>query len=188
MKFKRNFSIFSSLQKELVDENKLQFLPKIELGNPNAKVQLTLILSPSCGHCHTAIKEGLELIANYGQKVNVSVFFNLNPDNGDNPYFTIIENLLQINKNYPNKIKEAISDWHIQKMEITEWKSKWEQKDIEFDIEKNLRSQYEWCLTNDFNYTPVKLLNNKLFPKEYELLELKYFISQLEEEVQPEMV
>lgn len=188
LKFKRSFSIFNSLQKEVIDETQLQLLPKIELGNPSAKVNVTLILSPSCGHCHTAFKDGLELISNYSQKVNLSVFFNLNPDNGGNPYFSIAENLLQINKDYPNKIEEAISDWHIKKMDLVQWKSKWEQKDIEYTIEKNLRTQYEWCVANEFNYTPVKLVNNKLFPKEYELSELKYFVSELEEELQPEMV
>lgn len=188
IKFKRNFSIFNSLQKEIIDEYKLQMFPKIELGNPSAKVNLTLILSPSCGHCHTAFKEGLYLIANYSQKVNVSVFFNLNPDNGDNPYFSIAENLLQINKDYPNKIEEAISDWHIRKMDVDQWKLKWEQKDIEYTTEENLRAQYEWCTANEFNYTPVKLINNKLFPKEYELNELKYFLSELQENEEPVMV
>ena len=163
-------------------------MPKINLGNSESKVNLTLILSPSCGHCHTAFKEAVDLMNSTGQKLSLSIFFNLNPDNGSNPYFSIAENLLQINKDFSDNVEEAISDWHLKKMDIEEWKTKWEQKDIQFDIEKNLRSQYEWCGRNEFNYTPVKLVNNKLFPKEYELKELKYFLSELEEKTEPYMV
>ena len=184
LKFKRNFSIFNGLQKNILEEEKLLFMPKITLGNSNAKVNLTLILSPSCGHCHTAFEEAVALMNSTGQKLSLSIFFNLNPDNGLNPYFSIAENLLQINKDFSNKIEEAISDWHLKKMDTEEWKAKWEQKDIQFDIEQNLRTQYEWCLANEFNYTPVKIVNNKLFPKEYELKELKYFLSELEEETE----
>lgn len=188
LKFKRNYSIFSSLQKSVIQPEQLHYFNKIELGNTEALIEVIIILSPSCGHCHTAFKEGVDLIKQYSGKVKLTVFFNLNPDNGSNPYLSIAKNLLQINKNYPNKIEDAISDWHIQKMDLEQWKSKWEQKDITLDIEENLREQYEWCSVNEFNYTPVKLVNNKLFPKEYELTELKYFISELEEELQPEIV
>lgn len=188
LQFKRNFSIFNGLQKTVLEEETLEFMPKINLGNSESKVNLTLILSPSCGHCHTAFKEAVDLMNSTGQKLSLSIFFNLNPDNGSNPYFSIAENLLQINKDFSDNVEEAISDWHLKKMDIEEWKTKWEQKDIQFDIEKNLRSQYEWCGRNEFNYTPVKLVNNKLFPKEYELKELKYFLSELEEKTEPYMV
>ena len=188
LKFKRNFSIFASLQKTVNQPEQLDCFHKITLGNPEALLEVVLILSPSCGHCHTAFKEGMDLINRYSNKVKLVVFFNLNPDNGQNPYLSIAENLLQINKDYPDKIEEAISDWHILRMDLGQWKSKWEQQDITLDIEENLRKQYEWCLSNDFNYTPVKLVNRKLFPKEYELAELKYFISELEEEKEPLLV
>lgn len=181
LKFKRNYSIFSSLQKDVKHSEELNSLHKIQLGNSEAKIIIDLILSPTCGHCHTAFEEGMNLLKNFPNKIKLAVFFNLNPDNGENPYFSIAENLLQINKEYPEKIQEAISDWHIQKMDLKQWKSKWEQKDITLDIEQNLRKQYEWCLSNDFNYTPVKIVNGKLFPNEYELSELKYFISELED-------
>lgn len=188
IKFKRNFSIFNSLCKDVIDEEKLNSLQKIEIGSNEATITLGLIVSPSCGHCHTAFKEGLQLQKLNPIKLKLEVFFNLNPDNGENPYFSIAENLLQINKDCPEKIEEALSDWHIKNMDLYQWKLKWKQKDIEYTIEKALRRQYEWCLINELNYTPVKLINNKLFPSEYTIEELKYFLSELEDELKPQMV
>jgi len=188
LKFKRNFSIFSSLQKPVGEPEQLKNLHRIELGNKEANVEVNLILSPSCGHCHTAFKEGMELINNYPEKLKLAIFFNLNPDNVDNPYLSVAKNLLQIHKDYPEKIEEALSDWHIEKMNLAEWTNKWNQEKIDFEVNEKIRAQYEWCLANSFNYTPVKLINSNLFPVEYELKELRYFISELEELKEPEMV
>ena len=52
---------------------------------------------------------------------------------------------------------------------------------IDYEVEENLRSEYTWCMKNDFNYTPIKLVNGLIYPDEYELQELKYFISELTE-------
>ncbi|NHN26670.1 vitamin K epoxide reductase family protein [Flavobacterium jejuense] len=188
LKFKRNFSIFSSLQKPVKEQEQLESLQKIELGNKDTNVRLNLILSPSCGHCHTAFKDGIDLISNYPEKLKLAIFFNLNPENADNPYLSVAKNLLQIHKDYPEKIEEALSDWHIEKISLAEWTAKWEQEKIDFQVLETIRSQYEWCLANEFNYTPVKLINSHLFPQEYDLKELKYFISELEEVKEPEMV
>lgn len=188
IKFKRNYTVFKSLQKEIVNEQRLKTLTKVEIGNKNASVNLTLILSPSCSFCHTAFENGLELVNSSLNKVRLTVFFNLNPDNKDNPYLSIVESILQINENMPEKIVEAISDWHIKKMSLEDWKEKWEQKKKDSNIVQIIREQYEWCSDNNFNYTPVKLLNSKLFPGEYDIEEVKYFISELEEELQPILV
>ncbi|WP_445709770.1 vitamin K epoxide reductase family protein [Flavobacterium sp.] len=186
-KFKRRFTVFNALQKEVVNVEELTTISKIELGLQSAPVVVTLILSPSCGHCHTAFKEAIELMKSNKERVKLAVFFNLNPDNKENPFYTIAENLFQIDQDVPDKIEEAISDWHIQNMSLEDWTEKWSQTLISLSVGDNLRSQYEWCLSNDFNYTPVKLVNNKIIPNEYEIKELRYFLSNFEEE-QPVLV
>ena len=79
LKFKRNFSIFSSLENPVQEAQELHHFYKIEIGNPEALIEVTLILSPSCGHCHTAFKEGMDLLRQYSSKIKLAVFFNLNP-------------------------------------------------------------------------------------------------------------
>jgi hypothetical protein len=48
-------------------------------------------------------------------------------------------------------------------------------------VKQEINKQYEWCSKNNFNYTPVKIVNESLFPNEYELNELKCFLNDFAE-------
>ncbi|WP_130735714.1 vitamin K epoxide reductase family protein [Flavobacterium sp. J27] len=181
LKFKRNFSIFSSLEQPIMDPIIYNSLEKIVLGDTTALVTIDLILSPSCGHCHTAFAEGIKLLEQYPNKLKLHVFFNLNVDNQENPYGIVAKTLFHINKHQPEQVLEALQDWHILRMTLKEWKEKWVKTEIDPTVESDLRAQYQWCMSNEYNYTPVKLVNSQLYPQEYDLSELKYFLSELEE-------
>lgn len=154
----------------------------LHFGDSNAAIKLTLILSPSCGHCHEAFKEAFELVSKFPKKIFLKVLFNINPENDQNIYKVVVESLLVINNLIPEKIEEAIFDWHVQKMELQEWKEKWIVEFIDMKSAEQIHKQYNWCLQNGFNYTPIKIVNKKLFPKEYEIEELKYFLNDFSEE------
>lgn len=185
IRFKRNFKVFQFLEKEVVDPFQLNNFSKIKIGNKDTTVSLTLILSPSCGHCHKAFSDGLQLIKSTGEKVKLNILFNLNPENTDNPYVEIIKNLIQINKHNTTDAIKAVEDWHLEKMTLEKWLQKWKQENIEDWVESEILSQYNWCLENGFNYTPVKLINTKTLPQEYSIDEIKYFLTELEEEIKP---
>lgn len=181
-KFKRNYNLFQFLTKEIPILNGFDQLEGLHFGNLKANLQLTIILSPSCGHCHKAFEEAFELVAKFPERVFLNVLFNINPENNDNPYKSVVESLLAINHFNPEKINEAISDWHIKKMELEQWKEKWAINVTDMKVNHQIHQQYHWCFENEFNYTPVKIINNKLFPKEYEINELKYFLNDFSEE------
>ncbi|NJM80838.1 MAG: thioredoxin domain-containing protein [Flavobacterium sp.] len=181
LKFKRNYSIFSFLQKPVTDASTLNDLPSIIIGYKEALVTIDLIVSPSCGHCHTAFSQAMDLLQHYPEKIKVRVYFNLNIDNSDNPYLVVAKTVLQLNKDYPQMAELALQDWHKHKMSLPDWKTKWKVKHIDFEIEQTLKKSYEWCLKNEFNFTPIKIVNSNVFPTEYDLKELKYFISEITE-------
>jgi hypothetical protein len=108
--------------------------------------------------------------------------FNINPENNDNPYKVVVESLLAINNSNLGNMEEAISDWHIQKIGLEKWVAKWKIGDVPMRVNHQIEQQYNWCLENEFNYTPVKIVNGKLFPKEYEISELKYFLNDFSED------
>lgn len=182
MRFKRNFDVFQFLSKDIEEYDDFEKLTGIEFGNKNAATQITLILSPSCGHCHTAFEDAYELIQNHPEKTHLTILFNINPENEDNTYRIVAETLLALNEQDPQKAKEAIIDWHINRLDLENWKQKWTVETPHLIINKQLQNQYYWCLKNEFNYTPVKLINGNLFPEGYELKELKYFITHFSEE------
>ncbi|NRS89750.1 putative membrane protein [Flavobacterium sp. 7E] len=181
MKFKRNYVVFDFLLKDIPVLEGFDQLEGLRFGNRSSSLNLTLILSPSCGHCHTAFKDAFELVAKFPDKILLTVLFNVNPENNDNPYKVVVERLLTINNAEPDNIEEAISDWHIKKIGLDAWKDKWKVDSITMKVNHEIQKQYDWCEENKFNYTPIKFVNNKLFPDEYEIKELKYFLNDFEE-------
>ncbi|SFB00467.1 Vitamin K epoxide reductase family protein [Flavobacterium swingsii] len=176
-KFKCNYQIFRFLSKKIPVLKGFDKLEGLQFGNKTASLQLTIIISPSCGHCHKALEDGFNLVTKFPKRVFLSVLFNINPENNDNLYKIIVETLLTINNINPENIESAISDWHIKKMDLQPWLEKWKMNTVDMKVNHQIYKQYNWCLENEFNYTPVKIINNKLFPNEYEISELKYFLN-----------
>ncbi|MFD1603501.1 vitamin K epoxide reductase family protein [Flavobacterium artemisiae] len=181
-KFKRNYSLLNFLSKKVPHSEGLDELRGLSFGNKSGAVKLSIIISPSCGHCHKAFQEAFELVLKYPDKIYLKVLFNINPENNDNPYKAVVERLLTLNRSTPGKIVEAISDWHIKKMSLKKWLKKWQNEPASMMINQEIQKQYEWCSKNNFNYTPVKIVNDRIFPNEYELNELKYFLNDFVEE------
>ncbi|MDP5198660.1 vitamin K epoxide reductase family protein [Flavobacterium sp. DG2-3] len=183
-KFKRNYSLLNFLSKKVKYTKGFEDLRGLTFGNKNAGVRLSVILSPSCGHCYKTFQEAFDLVLKYPDKIFLNVLFNINPENNDNPYKAVVERLLTINRTTPGKTVEAISDWYIKRMIHKKWLKKWNVDSVSMMINQEIQKQYDWCSMNNFNYTPIKIVNDRLFPNEYELNELKYFLNDFVEEVQ----
>jgi len=186
-KFKRNYSLLNFLSKKIPYAAGLEDLRGLHFGNRSAAIKLTIVLSPSCGHCHKTFQEAFDLVLRFPDKIFLNILFNVNPENVENPYKIVVERLLTINRATPGKIVEAISDWHIKKLGLKKWLKKWHTEPVSMMINQEIQKQYEWCSKNNFNYTPVKIVNEKLFPNEYELQELKYFLTDFVEEKEVEV-
>ncbi|MFD2908873.1 vitamin K epoxide reductase family protein [Flavobacterium ardleyense] len=184
-RFKRNYKVFEMLQKPLNVARTSTKFSTIEIGSHGNPVTLSIALSPSCGHCHTAFEQALALYNSSPNKIKLAIFFNLNPENKNNIYLDVAKSIMQINFKNQKEAVEALSDWHIKKLNLADWMFKWEQINIDAEVIENLQSQYNWCQQNDFNYTPVKMINGKELPEQYNIEEMKYFISEIEEETKP---
>lgn len=182
-KFKRNFTLFSSLSKDIHHLETFKKLQGVRFGEAKAPVNLTLFLSPTCGHCHVAFKESFDLVNKFPSKVSLNVLFNLNPENEDNPYLDVAKNLLAMAFNSPLDVEEAIKDWHIYNLDLDVWQKKWGENQLTPDVEYQLQTQYDWCSDNEFNFTPVKIINNKVFPEGYNITEVKYFLNDFMEQI-----
>ena len=177
LRFKRNEDVFYAIAEETNNSEELNLLSKICIGNANAQNTLTLFLSPSCPHCHIAFKDALEIQRKHPNAVKIEVAYNLNNKNTENPYLVIAKVIMQMN-NQSVSCLEPLEDWHINKLSLEEWKTKWKHND-EFILEnEQLKKQFQWCVANEFNYAPVKLFNGKLLPQVYEIEELLYFFKE----------
>ncbi|KFF07184.1 vitamin K epoxide reductase family protein [Flavobacterium reichenbachii] len=183
-KFKRNYSLLNFLSKKVPHTKGFEDLRGLTFGNKSAAVKLSIVISPSCAHCHKTFQEAFDLVLRFPDKIFLNVLFNINPENNDNPYKAVVERLLTINRATPGKTVEAISDWYIKRMGLKKWLKKWHVDSVSMMINQEIQKQYEWCSKNNFNYTPVKIVNERLFPNEYELNELKYFLNDFIEDIQ----
>lgn len=174
LRFKRNEEVFESLSKDLNEVDLFKSLAKIQLGNPDAKNTITLFLSPSCPHCHTAYQEALDLIKKNPEQVNVEIGYNININNLDNPYLDVAKTIFSL-YNAQKDFKQALDDWHLKNMKLDHWLSKWKEKQ-EFMVENNqLETQLQWCMKNDLNFAPVKIFNQRMMHRNYQINELFYF-------------
>lgn len=177
-KFKRNPDLFLKLITPVSLNTSLLTFNKLIIGSEEAPVTLTLILSPSCPHCHTAYEKAIYLFQKFKENLKVEVLYNVNPENVLNEYRTVALVLLQLNRENTSYSLEALDDWHNKQMNLKDWKNKWE-RDVDPTVINDLEEQYNWCQENNFNYTPVRLINQNLLPNEYDIEDLKYFINEL---------
>lgn len=181
-KFKRNYKIVNFLSNDIPVLKGLDELKGLKFGDNNAVAHIILIVSPKCKYCYKVFAEAFELITKYPEKISLNIIFNINPDNNDNPYKVVAEHLLEINFLNEDLAREAIIDWYIQEVSLKKWIEKWKVDFISPKVHQQIEQQYNWCTANEFNYTPVKIVNNKLFPNEYDISELKYFLNDYAEE------
>lgn len=181
-RLKRNFKVFKSFSKKVEVPEGFGKLKGIQYGDSKAPIGLTLFLSPSCGHCHNAFQDALDLFEKNKNNVYLNILFNVNPENSSNEYLSVVETLLALNGSSEEMAKEALMDWHIENMSLTEWKEKWSLSSFDMMVNIQMMKQYEWCLANKFNFTPIKIINSDLFPNEYNLNDIKYFLNDFKEE------
>lgn len=181
MRFKREFEIFRFLQEPMSASTAEISGGKVLVGSPVSPVKMSLVISPSCPHCDTALRDALELLEANPNRVKLELFYNLNPENRDNPYLKIARAMLQLNETRPAECLSALKEWHFGEKNVDAWLEKWRSTGTDENADVLLAEQYQWCLQNEFNYTPVKIINDKELSRHYTLSEVKYFISELSE-------
>ncbi len=177
-RFKRSVDTFNALlgaAKE-IDATALDKLFKIEIGDKNAKSELALFLSPSCGHCDIAFKDALDVFEKNSDILKLAVYYNVNINNEHNEYGPVAEIITEQYRNNGNPI-ELLKEWHINNPGLETFVNKYSIP-VSEETRHIILSQFNWCTQNDFNYSPVKIFNKKLMPDEYSINDTRYFIGE----------
>jgi len=183
-KLKRNYFVFNTLLKnnQKIEEEQLDSLKTIIIGKIESPITLFLVLSASCGHCHTAYEKAMKLVRKNPNDIKIKLIFNINIENLENRTNLVYKQAS--NYYWSGEVQKAITllnDWHIERMDLEKWKSKWESNQFDYSTSM-IPNQYNWCLENNIQYTPAIILNGHVLPKEYQINELHYFINELIEE------
>lgn len=184
-RFKRKYSLFKmTLLASDTVKNKTYTSNSILLGNPEAKLKITIVSSPFCGHCkemHKIIEEILEL---HRGKVCFDLHFNFDASKNvdDEKLRRIHQKLAQIYfSEGQDAFTKALHNWFENKEE-DKLALKLTSKMTDLKINEILYEQFSWNKENKITYTPAIIINNHFFPNEYDRNNLIYFINDLEED------
>ncbi|MBD3907106.1 cysteine peptidase family C39 domain-containing protein [Chryseobacterium muglaense] len=176
--FKKNYVVFSSLINSTteIDSNSLENLTKIEIGEVNAKSELTLFLSPKCVHCYKVFKEAFKLYEKNKGRIKLSIYLNVNLNNENNTHRIIAKIFMQTYINDGGEIAlNLLKRWFIDETDLEAFVKEYNVQ-INEEAINSIKSHYNWCNENGFDYSPVKLFNRKVLPDEYQIKKLKYII------------
>jgi protein-disulfide isomerase len=182
-RFIRNYEIFKNT---LIASTPIENTPvqsgNILLGNVDASLKLTLITSPFCGYCKEAHSIIEEILQNHYDTVCFDVRFNFNAENSDEKSKKIHQQLVALYyEQGQESFMKALHNWFENKNEI-ELNSCLIDKADGFKINTILEEQFNWNQKNDLTYTPAIIINQFVFPKQYERSELVHFINELSDD------
>ncbi|HXJ99700.1 MAG TPA: vitamin K epoxide reductase family protein, partial [Gelidibacter sp.] len=169
-RFKRNYTIFKNT---LLSTKKLK-LPSSPLtfGDQDSQLEISIITSPFCSYCkepHYLLKSILE---NYTDSVKISTIFNVHPKIEDLKKITMSLIEIQICQGEAFYY-QAMDEWYNNK-DREKWLEKFQINSGNHKIERFLKNQHEWCVNNDFNFTPCVFINGYEYPKSYEISDLPF--------------
>lgn len=182
LSFRRNHKLFIPYYNALAQlDTEDSTIPQIVLGAENPIIKLTIITNPLCKSCIEAHKTYIDLLQKYKDSIQLNFRFLVpNKDRADNK--TIIsERLLQLYfENDTEVFLNAFNDWY-GNGNTKIWTKKWGRcEDLKYS--KILSQQIYWCLRQGVDSTPSTLINNRLFPKNYNFEDIKHFIEPIFEQ------
>jgi thiol-disulfide isomerase/thioredoxin len=178
-KFKRKFSLFESLhhRKPFLDTSISQ-INEIIFGNKNAKIEVVVITNPLCGYCKATHQAIDYLLKNYTNDIKVTIRFNINTENKEDISYKISTALINLYQKDIVACREAMHQIYTDGVDVSKWLETYKTytANTQYEI---LETEKQWCTSNNINFTPSVYLNNKEFPKEYDLSDLSFFMEDL---------
>lgn len=180
-RFQRNYEIFKNT---LLEKKKIE-LPHspLILGNKESKTQITIITNPFCGYCkevHEILDKILEKHSDSAQ-VKVIIKTDIKTQSVENK--KVFRSLMSIYlKNGEAQFRNALNHW-FQIKNADNWLQLFQKEDDLEKVDAIYNSQNDWCIENDFNYTPAIFINGYEYPEAYERANLEFFTNELIEDV-----
>jgi hypothetical protein len=179
LRFKKNYNVFkNNLQKE---EQQFFSHENIILGNPNAKLKISIVTSPFCSYCKEAHEVLHKILLKSKENLSVSIRFNYDTkfdEKNEDLYFRLVE----INEEKGSlEFSEALQFWFENK-NIEQWVSKYGKPNSKFQIQEKLQILGDENKNKELNFTPNIFINQYKFPGFYDKKDLEFFIADLIED------
>lgn len=174
--FKYNSNLFlTALKNQPFYEVNNELMPVI-MGNPKAKIVVTVISSPFCSACKEA-HHFLDKWVQQNDELQVKLLF-INENKENDPYTNMARHLMGLSLlEDKNIVILAMNDWFSQSNQSYEDWAKRYPAAIPDNIKAACAKQMKWYELLEISFTPTVLLNGYKLPEPYELEDLKPFIN-----------
>ena len=144
----------------------------------HSNFKIIAVTNPLCAYCKSAFNNYEKILKRYGERLSLEIVFNVYTEDIENEGVKISLKFIEA---YKNKGQNEALNIHKHWFESKDYKAL-ENKfgsDINYNHLSKLNQHKEWCLKNNINYTPATIVNNHLFPKQYQLEDLLYLAEDL---------
>lgn len=178
-RFERNYENFKN--NLIVNPKVILPYSPIILGNKECSITITIISSPFCGHCKKAHEIIEKIIERHHENVCVNVILKSDFSRETEESKRLFRDLYKL---YDYKKQElflkGMNFWFI----TSNLKVWYEMYNLvtDYSFDETIISHNQWCIDNDYNFTPAIFINGHQYPNSYDGEALLYFINDLIED------
>lgn len=149
----------------------------ITLGNPNATNTIIKVCNPYCGPCSKAHPEIQELL-HANNNLKVQILFTATAEETDKRSKPVKHLLAIAEKQNEQLTEQALDDWYLpDNKDYNAFAAKYPMNGELKKQDDKLKAMNKWCDNVEIQFTPTFFVNGYQMPENYNVYELKYFLS-----------
>lgn len=178
-RFKRNPETIKKIMADsIVVQNTSALENEIIIGNKAATKKIIAFTNPLCGFCKKAFEGYLKLIA-MNPEIGIFIRFSTQPTDLEAPSTKISSRLIEIYRS--DLVEEFINtylDWFKNK-DLNEFIRKHGSPKFDENTLITLEQHKKWAIDNGIVFTPTTIINDLVFPSDYDYDDLVYIINDI---------
>jgi uncharacterized membrane protein len=149
----------------------------ITLGNPNATNTIIKVCNPYCGPCSKAHPEIHELL-HANDDLKVQILFTATTEESDRRSKPVKHLLAIAEKQNEQLTEQALDDWYLpDDKDYDAFAAKYPMNGELKRQDEKIKAMNQWCDEVKIEFTPTFFVNGHQLPENYNVNELKYFLS-----------
>lgn len=178
LRFKNDPKIFNALLRGQRTVDTTAFENDLQLGNPDADLQIMVACNPYCGPCAQTHKILHELLEK--NDMGLTVRFTIKTENKEDKGLHAVQYLLQLAQDKLGSYKrKTLHDWY-NDMSFEKFSAMHPLKN-ENDVQEILKQNEEWSNKSEIKFTPTIFINGYQLPGQYRASDLNTMLRNKEQ-------